>query len=193
MVNKLCLGLADFGSHYYDIAERLNKHYESRLNRSIATLRRVYFKDLWTGTATIAAVVILVLTFIGTVASVLQVMQKENNSSPPPAPPRGLQSVSCYTRNKTIFVFSLLHKTMFNLFLSLAPLGSTNNASFSYDLFIPSWLTSSFQFGFISFKLIIIGSSRGHGVFTWLSWSPGLIGSHGPLTEFRRLEVYGVR
>lgn len=90
MVNKLCLGLADFGSHYYDIAERLNKHYESRLNRSIATLRRVYFKDLWTGTATIAAVVILVLTFIGTVASVLQVMQKENNSPPPPAPPRGL-------------------------------------------------------------------------------------------------------
>ncbi|EOA27001.1 hypothetical protein CARUB_v10023096mg [Capsella rubella] len=76
MVNKLCLGLVDFGSHYYEIAERLNQHYESRLNRSIATLRRVYFKDLWTGTATVAAVVILVLTLIGTVASVLQVVQK---------------------------------------------------------------------------------------------------------------------
>jgi len=89
MVNKLCLGLVDFGSHYYGIADRLNKHYESRRNRSIATLRRVYFKDLWTGTATIAAAVILVLTLIGTVASVLQVTQKDNNSPPPPAMFRG--------------------------------------------------------------------------------------------------------
>ncbi|XP_010518105.1 PREDICTED: UPF0481 protein At3g47200-like [Camelina sativa] len=86
MVNKLCLGLVDFGSHYYNIAERLNKHYESRRNRSIATLRRVYFKDLWTGTATVAAIVILVLTLIGTVASVIQVVQNSDKPSPPPAP-----------------------------------------------------------------------------------------------------------
>ncbi|KAF8099703.1 hypothetical protein N665_0238s0031 [Sinapis alba] len=73
LVNTMCLGLAANGSYYYDIAEKLNKYYNNRLNRSLATLRRVYFKDLWTGTATIAAVIILVLTLIGTVTSVLQV------------------------------------------------------------------------------------------------------------------------
>lgn len=88
MVNKLCLGLVDFGSYYYSVAEDLNDHYNSRLNRSIATLRRVYFKDLWTGTATITAVFLLVLTLIGTVASVLQA-KNDDNKSPPPAPPRG--------------------------------------------------------------------------------------------------------
>ncbi|VVB03549.1 unnamed protein product [Arabis nemorensis] len=76
MVNKLCLGIVDFGSHYFNIAENLNKHYNSRRNRSVATLRRVYFKDLWTGTATVTAVVLVLLTLIGTVASVLQMTQK---------------------------------------------------------------------------------------------------------------------
>ncbi|KAG7637782.1 hypothetical protein ISN45_At02g022740 [Arabidopsis thaliana x Arabidopsis arenosa] len=91
MVNKLCLGLVDFGSHYSDVVENLNKHYDNRLNRSVGTLRRVYFKDLWTGTATVAAVVLLVLTLIQTVASILQVMmQNDNKSPPPPAPSRGL-------------------------------------------------------------------------------------------------------
>ncbi|VVB04136.1 unnamed protein product [Arabis nemorensis] len=87
MVNKLCLGIVDYGSYYYNIAASLNKHYDNRLNRSVATLRRVYFKDLWTGTATVAAIVILVLTLIGTVASVLQVTHNDNNptkSQPPP-------------------------------------------------------------------------------------------------------------
>lgn len=73
MVNKLCLGLVDFGSHYSDIVEKLNKHYNNFLNRSVGTLRRVYFNDLWTSTATIAAVVLLMLTLIQTVASILQV------------------------------------------------------------------------------------------------------------------------
>ncbi|XP_013688834.1 uncharacterized protein LOC106392572 [Brassica napus] len=93
MVNKMCLGLADNGSYYYDIAERLNKYYDNRLNRSLATLRRVYFKDLWTGTATIAAVIILVLTLIGTVTSVLQVTQDDSDPTKsllPPPPSRDL-------------------------------------------------------------------------------------------------------
>ncbi|XP_019082788.1 PREDICTED: uncharacterized protein LOC104700637 isoform X2 [Camelina sativa] len=95
MVNKLCLGIVDFGSHYYFLAEALNKHYDNRFIRSIvatsvATLRRNYFSDFWTGTATVASVVIVVLTLIGTVASVLQVTQNDNKSLPSPAPPRGL-------------------------------------------------------------------------------------------------------
>ncbi|CAH8301690.1 unnamed protein product [Eruca vesicaria subsp. sativa] len=93
MVNKMCLGLADNGSYYYDIAERLEKYCDNRLNRSFATLRRVYFKDLWTGTATIAAVIILVLTLIGTVTSLLQVTQDDNDPTKsllPPPPSRDL-------------------------------------------------------------------------------------------------------
>ncbi|KAH0924904.1 hypothetical protein HID58_017160 [Brassica napus] len=93
MVNKMCLGLADNGFYYYDIAERLNKYYDNRLNRFLATLRRVYFKDLWTGTATIAAVIILVLTLIGTVTSVLQVTQDDSDPTKsllPPPPSRDL-------------------------------------------------------------------------------------------------------
>lgn len=89
MVNKLCLGLVDYGSYYNDIATSLSNHYDNCLNRSVATLRRVYFKDLWTGTATIAAVVILVLTLIGTVASVLQVLQNDDKFSSAPPPARG--------------------------------------------------------------------------------------------------------
>ncbi|KAF3557412.1 hypothetical protein F2Q69_00010699 [Brassica cretica] len=90
MVNKLCLGLVDFGSYYEPIAEKLKKHYNSSLHRSVATLRRVYFKDIWTGTATVAAVVLLVLTLVQTVASVLQVTQSDPKSPPPQAPPRGM-------------------------------------------------------------------------------------------------------
>ncbi|KAF3582711.1 hypothetical protein DY000_02028735 [Brassica cretica] len=90
MVNKLCLELVDFGSYYQPIAEKLKKHYNSSLHRSVATLRRVYFKDIWTGTATVAAVVLLVLTLVQTVASVLQVTQSDPKSPPPQAPPRGM-------------------------------------------------------------------------------------------------------
>lgn len=89
MVNKLCLGLVDFGSYYEPIAEKLKKHYNSSLHRSVATLRRVYFKDIWTGTATVAAVVLLILALVQTVASVLQVTQSDPKSPPPQAPPRG--------------------------------------------------------------------------------------------------------
>ncbi|KAL0720491.1 hypothetical protein Bca4012_035090 [Brassica carinata] len=51
MVNRLSLEIVDEGCHYYDISESLSNHYENSFNRSVATLRRVYFKDLWTGTA----------------------------------------------------------------------------------------------------------------------------------------------
>lgn len=80
MVSRLCLEIVDEGCHYYDISERLSDFYENPFNRSVATLRRVYFKDLWTGTAHVVAFFLLVLTLIATVASVLQVTQKDNNS-----------------------------------------------------------------------------------------------------------------
>ncbi|KAG2260951.1 hypothetical protein Bca52824_080245 [Brassica carinata] len=75
MVNKLGLGIIEVGSYYSEIAVKVNKHYANRFHRSYALLKRVYFGNLWTGTATVAATLLLVMTLIQTVASIIQVMQ----------------------------------------------------------------------------------------------------------------------
>lgn len=75
MVNKLGLGIIEVGSYYSEIAVEVNKHYANRFNRSYVLLKRVYFGNLWTGTATVAATLLLVMTLIQTVASIIQVMQ----------------------------------------------------------------------------------------------------------------------
>ncbi|KAL1215211.1 hypothetical protein V5N11_016978 [Cardamine amara subsp. amara] len=73
MVNKLQVGVkVGTRSQYYIISRKLRAHYTSRRKMSWATLKNVYFSDLWTGTATLAAVFLLLLTLIGTVASVIQ-------------------------------------------------------------------------------------------------------------------------
>ncbi|XP_009138832.1 UPF0481 protein At3g47200 [Brassica rapa] len=78
MVNKLGLGIIEDGSYYSDIAGEVNKYYTNPVNRSHAVLKRTYFGDLWTGTATIAAMFLLVMTFVQTVASIVQVMQNRS-------------------------------------------------------------------------------------------------------------------
>ncbi|CAH8361206.1 unnamed protein product [Eruca vesicaria subsp. sativa] len=75
MVNKLGLGILDHGSYYYDTVVKVNAYYTDPVNRSMAVLKRVYFGNLWTGTATIAATFLLVMSLIQTVASIIQVMQ----------------------------------------------------------------------------------------------------------------------
>ncbi|EFH63256.1 hypothetical protein ARALYDRAFT_315636 [Arabidopsis lyrata subsp. lyrata] len=73
MVNKLQVGVkVGNTSQYFYIAEDLRAHCKSRRKRCWATLRKVYFSDLWTGTATLAAAFLLLLTLVGTVASVIQ-------------------------------------------------------------------------------------------------------------------------
>ncbi|CAA7032770.1 unnamed protein product [Microthlaspi erraticum] len=73
MVNNLNRGLkAPENSQYHNIAINLRAHYKSRRKRCWATLSKVYFSDLLTGTATFAAVFLLFLTLVGTVASVIQ-------------------------------------------------------------------------------------------------------------------------
>lgn len=75
MVNKLSLGVVEVGSYYSDIAVEVNAHYANPVNRSRAVLTRVYFGDLWTGTATVAATFLLLMTLVQTVASIIQVLQ----------------------------------------------------------------------------------------------------------------------
>ena len=77
MVNKLVTGIVDPGSYYYDIAGEVNEYYRNPVNRSKAILKRVYFGNPWTGTATIAAMFLLVMTLIQTWASIVQVKQNE--------------------------------------------------------------------------------------------------------------------
>ncbi|PQM43190.1 hypothetical protein Pyn_39022 [Prunus yedoensis var. nudiflora] len=69
LVNRLCEQIMDDKSCYFDICEQLNNHYENFWNRHVATLKRVYFKDLWTGSSTVLGVVVLVFSVIGTIKS----------------------------------------------------------------------------------------------------------------------------
>ncbi|CAN7013188.1 unnamed protein product [Brassica oleracea var. botrytis] len=53
MVNKLMSGIAATGSYYFHIEGEVNKYSENRVNRSKALLKRVFFGNVLSGTATI--------------------------------------------------------------------------------------------------------------------------------------------
>ncbi|KAK0606591.1 hypothetical protein LWI29_001241 [Acer saccharum] len=72
MFNNLCLQIDVDFSDPYNIIKKLNEHYDNRWNHTMATFKTVYFSDIWTGTATVAAVILLVLTFIETVFSIVK-------------------------------------------------------------------------------------------------------------------------
>ncbi|KAG2324688.1 hypothetical protein Bca52824_007416 [Brassica carinata] len=76
LVNKLCLGVVDDGSSYANIASKVLAHYDNKCNKARSILRRVYFNNMWRGTATIAAACILILTIIQTVTSIIDVIKK---------------------------------------------------------------------------------------------------------------------
>lgn len=69
IINSLCDHIMVESSCYVDISVNLNKHYESFWNRHVATLKRVYFKDLWTGSSTLLGFVVLVFSIIGSIQS----------------------------------------------------------------------------------------------------------------------------
>jgi hypothetical protein len=79
MVNKLGLGTINPGSCYSDIAVKVNAHYSSRLTRSLAFLKRVYFGNMWIGTATVAAALLLIMTFLQMVSSVNQLVHDKRS------------------------------------------------------------------------------------------------------------------
>ncbi|KAH9674624.1 hypothetical protein KPL70_018527 [Citrus sinensis] len=60
-------------SCYYDVVMNLQAHYNNPWNHAEATLKRVYFTNLWTGTGTVAAVVLLEPTLIRTIRSIMSV------------------------------------------------------------------------------------------------------------------------
>ena len=62
MVNKLGQEIVENNSCYHYVAEDLNDHYGNRWNKNIASLRTVYFRDVWRGTATFAGIVVMFIT-----------------------------------------------------------------------------------------------------------------------------------
>ncbi|KAL9426987.1 hypothetical protein AB3S75_033717 [Citrus x aurantiifolia] len=74
MFNNICLHISLGDKCYRDVLKELKAHYENPWSHVVATLKRVYFNNLWRGTATFAAVLLLILTFIQTVCSILQVV-----------------------------------------------------------------------------------------------------------------------
>ncbi|GAY65121.1 hypothetical protein CUMW_238820 [Citrus unshiu] len=74
MFNRLCLHINFSYSCYWADAEDLKTHYRKSWNHTIETLKSVYFSNLWRGTGTIAAFLLVLLTLIQTVCSILQVL-----------------------------------------------------------------------------------------------------------------------
>ncbi|XP_030967526.1 UPF0481 protein At3g47200-like [Quercus lobata] len=62
MVNKLCLEIVEVDSYYRHIADDLNNLYDSHWNQNLASLRNVYFKNIWRGSATVVGVLVLLIT-----------------------------------------------------------------------------------------------------------------------------------
>ncbi|KAM7493061.1 hypothetical protein LguiB_027670 [Lonicera macranthoides] len=75
LVNKLCVNITvdDNNFYFFDICDALNKYYEAPMHKRKAILRRDYFNTPWKTASTIAAFVLLVLTFIQTVCSIISI------------------------------------------------------------------------------------------------------------------------
>uniref|UniRef100_A0A2N9GPX6 Uncharacterized protein n=1 Tax=Fagus sylvatica TaxID=28930 RepID=A0A2N9GPX6_FAGSY len=78
MVNRLNNEIVwtNLSSNYCFLSEDLNEFYENRWQNWKATLKRDYFSTPWRTASTIAAVILLVLTFIQTVCSIIQLLPK---------------------------------------------------------------------------------------------------------------------
>uniref|UniRef100_A0A6N2MTL1 Uncharacterized protein n=1 Tax=Salix viminalis TaxID=40686 RepID=A0A6N2MTL1_SALVM len=71
MINNLCKNIGDNDTCFDDISQEINAHYENRCNHRKATLKLVYFPNIWRGTGTVAAAILLILTLIQTIRTFL--------------------------------------------------------------------------------------------------------------------------
>jgi len=70
VINNFCENIGTNYTCFGDISQEINAHYENSFNHRKATLKLVYFPNIWRGTATVAAAILLILTFIQTISSV---------------------------------------------------------------------------------------------------------------------------
>ncbi|KAJ7962035.1 hypothetical protein O6P43_017317 [Quillaja saponaria] len=72
MVNRLGRELVTSSSCYKTRIRQLNAHYDNTLNHTMATLRSVYFKDLWRASSTIVGLAVLAFTFVNFFQAILK-------------------------------------------------------------------------------------------------------------------------
>lgn len=70
-----------YGKYYLkSVCQRLEAHYQSRLNRWIAWLWLNHFKNPWLALAAIAAIVVLICTIVQTIYTVLAYVKPPSNT-----------------------------------------------------------------------------------------------------------------
>ena len=60
---------------YFDLCKELNGFYENHWHRKNATLKSEYFSTPWRTASTVAAIILLMLTFIQTICSIIPLVQ----------------------------------------------------------------------------------------------------------------------
>ncbi|KAG5021023.1 hypothetical protein JHK87_016878 [Glycine soja] len=79
MINGLMKNIMtpiDISSQYLDVSEKLNAFHENPWRKLKSTLRRDYCRGPWQTAASTAAIILLILSFVQTVCSILQVIHQ---------------------------------------------------------------------------------------------------------------------
>ncbi|KAK7410274.1 hypothetical protein VNO78_00932 [Psophocarpus tetragonolobus] len=78
MFNSLCKNIlhVNFCSHYFDLCTDLDDFHRNPCNKLKSTLRRDYCQSPWQTAASIAAIILLILSFIQTLCSIWQVVRQ---------------------------------------------------------------------------------------------------------------------
>ncbi|KAH1128256.1 hypothetical protein AAZX31_06G284100 [Glycine max] len=77
MINGLMKNITtsnNISSQYFDVSEKLNAFHKNPCRKLISALRRDYCRGPWQTAASIAAIILLILSFVQTVCSILQVI-----------------------------------------------------------------------------------------------------------------------
>ncbi|XP_007052266.2 PREDICTED: UPF0481 protein At3g47200 [Theobroma cacao] len=72
MINNLAVGIVHSTTLYGKIGRDLNQYNDNSWNHRWAALKHVYFNNLWRGTATVAAFIVVVLTLTQTILAILE-------------------------------------------------------------------------------------------------------------------------
>ncbi|PON70885.1 hypothetical protein TorRG33x02_255730 [Trema orientale] len=70
LVKKLNDEITEANFVYSEVCEKLNHFYKNWFNVTRATLSRVYFKDLWTGSSTIVGILVVIFTIVSTIKAI---------------------------------------------------------------------------------------------------------------------------
>ncbi|XP_062079291.1 UPF0481 protein At3g47200-like [Humulus lupulus] len=81
MINKIGKNMYLENFIYAEQCDELNEFYERWYNRAKATLIRVYFKDLWTGSSTVVGVFVLIFTIVSTIESIWSFQERSLRSA----------------------------------------------------------------------------------------------------------------